>query len=1286
LDFSASITHGGNGGGAGNGAVVTGINDGLIITSGESADGMLIQSIGGGGGSGGAGDALTKAGGKLSLSMALALGGKSAGGGEGYDVYATNNGAILTIGDGAYGIVAQTIGGGGGRGGGGAASNSGKIGLDVAVGASGGNGGDTYYNGSNSGVMNTGTILTYGADAGGILAQSIGGGGGAGGTAGTTLGTSTSNDDGSNGSEASVGTTIKNVAGTAYNAYNNIAALATTAAFMLGFEIADGDIVQTLDDTAAAAGSVELGNLTTTNALSVAVGGKGGAGGAGGDISVTNTGTVATMGNMSDAIASQSIGGGGGKGGAATTASTENWSDPGINSGVTVGGGTQGASSNPNATSGAQAFIQNYGTVYTTGAIAGGLIAQSIGMGGGIGGSTTVTTTDSAGNLVLGFPVSVGGSSEAANGISEQATVTSSGAIQTLGHDSYGIIAQSISGGGGIVKTLAANLDFAGGSANTASWKNFSGDISLGSDHGVISGYSGAASVTTSVGGTITTSGDNSFGILAQSVAGGGGLALGGVPTGTSALEFLGSGGKTGSVNPGLQPDTPNSGVVVEVGDDITTSGQGAVGVFAQSVGGGGGISGNIGWSQQFLLMDPDHSSFVGNGGDVMVTVDQGATISTTGWASAGIIAQSVGGGGGWVATQNGAYIGSAGGSGIGYPVIVAVNGAVDAQGPFSAGILAQSTGGADNGGIGSGDKISVTIGSPTNNTASVWGGAGGGDVAAAVYFANGGTINFPNQLLNYGTIATHDTKDGTAVFGDGLYFEGTNWGSITGNLHLAHGNISNEGSGSLHPYSAINLGGGDLVNKGALDLTAGPSETKLTGNYTGAPGSSILVGADFQSGTSDHLTVTGDAMVGNALRFKSTTLVPATVNVLTTEGELALEAPGSGGAGPVFQFSPRISGKSLLVTPSASFRTAGLTGDEASLAGHLQRIWDGENPGALAHGFAALSALPDQPSYVAALESLIDRQVGAIATARTDASRGFIANMNSCPVFVGEGLLMQETNCAWVRGIGGRLDATGNVGSGAFDADATTTQLGGQYEAWDDVFLTASLAYESSTLNADDGMSSADGSVWMGGFGLKYQSGPLLASAMLDVGSGSFDSTRRINIGDDLFTATSSPDVSNAGLHGRISYQLPYRSFYLRPSLDLDASHVQLDGYTETGGGEFNLAVGGTDGWVFAATPAVEVGTRIDAGRGTVLRPYLGLGVTLTSGNDWTIESRFAGSAASAGSFTSTIDNPDVLGIVRAGVEVMSSEHFAATLQYNGSFGGGYSTNAGAVKLTWRF
>jgi len=1293
FDFSATVTHGGSGGGGGHGATATGVNDGLIITRGESADGMLIQSIGGGGGAGGAGSALTSTGEQHSLSTSIALGGKGGGGGQGYDVFGTNNGAITTLGDGSYGILAQTIGGGGGRAGGAAASNSGTLGVNLAIGASGGNGGDTYYNGSDSGVTNTGTILTYGADAGGILAQSIGGGGGVGGTAGTTLGATTSNNDGSNGHSESVVGTVTQIVETAHgdystltSIYGNITTLASTVASLLGIEVTGDGISEILDNTASAGGSLDFSNISTSNSLVLEVGGTGGAGGAGGDIAVGNSGTVATMGNLSDAIVVQSIGGGGGRGGASLTSQSESWSAPGGTLGVHVGGGTQGSSDDADANNGGTAVVTNSGEVYTTGAIAAGLVAQSIGMGGGIGGSTTVVNTGSDGALHLAFPVSVGGSSTAGNGISELAQVTSSGAIQTLGHDSYGIIAQSISGGGGIVRTLAANIDASSGSANTAAWAEFYGDISLGSDHGVISGYSGAAMVTTTQGGTITTSGDNGIGILAQSVAGGGGLALGGTPTGTTALELLGSGGKTGSVNPGDQPEQDNSGVIVEVGDNITTSGQGGVGVFAQSVGGGGGISGNIGGTTDYAQFAPDHRSFVGNGGNVEVTVDAGATITTIGDSSAGIIAQSVGGGGGWVATQQGAYIGSAGGSGLGYPVSVKVLGAVDARGGNSAGIVVQSTGGADNGGLGSGDRIVVDIGSATNSAASVWGGNAGFDMAAAVYFANGGTAAAPNQLNNYGTIATHDTTAGTAIFANGAYFEGTNWGSITGNIHVAHGTITNQGSGTIHTYDAIDLGGGNFDNLGTLDLTGGVAETRLTGDYTGAAGSRIVFGADFLAGTSDRLLISGAAVVGSALTFSPTTLVPGTLNVLTAGGPLSLSGEGSLDATPVFQFTPRIDGDSILVTSSAEFATESLNDDQASLAGHLQRIWDGDNPGALAHAFAALATVSDQPGYIEALDMMTTRQVGAIATARIDANRAFVANMNSCPVFVGESLLMEEASCVWARGIAGRLQSSGNGGAAGFDADATTIQIGGQFEAWDNVFVAASLGQEASNLISASGASAADGNAWMGGVGLKYQSGPLLASAMLDFGTGSFDTSRRIVLGSDDFTARGTADATNAGFHGRVSYQLPYQGFYLRPSLDLDASHVDLDGYAETGGGEYNLTVDGTDGWVFAATPAIEIGTRVDAGNGTVLRPYLALGAAFTSGNDWAINSRFSGASPSADGFTSTTDNPDTLGIIRAGVEVVSSKSFDATLQYNGSFGDGYTANAGGIKLTWRF
>ena len=114
-------------------------------------------------------------------------------------------------------------------------------------------------------------------------------------------------------------------------------------------------------------------------------------------MTVTNTGSVATMGIQSDAIVVQSIGGGGGKAGGTVTSSSENWTSPGVSPGVSVGGGTQGSAADPYATNGAQASITNTGEIYTTGALSNGLVAQSIAMGGGIGGSSTVTNAGSSG-------------------------------------------------------------------------------------------------------------------------------------------------------------------------------------------------------------------------------------------------------------------------------------------------------------------------------------------------------------------------------------------------------------------------------------------------------------------------------------------------------------------------------------------------------------------------------------------------------------------------------------------------------------------------------------------------------------------------------------------------------------------------------------------------------------------------------------------------------------------------------------------------------------------------
>src|SRR5690606_28354465 len=152
---------------------------GSIATGGDWAMGLLAQAIGGGGGSGYVG-ALTDG------QSTPAEGGVSVGGGAGSYGYGgdiavrVDGGAetgIATSGVGAYGILAQSIGAGGGLG---VALASG---TGVALNVGGRQSADTSHvqDGGKVRLYGSKTILTEGADAHGVVLQSVGGGGGVGG-------------------------------------------------------------------------------------------------------------------------------------------------------------------------------------------------------------------------------------------------------------------------------------------------------------------------------------------------------------------------------------------------------------------------------------------------------------------------------------------------------------------------------------------------------------------------------------------------------------------------------------------------------------------------------------------------------------------------------------------------------------------------------------------------------------------------------------------------------------------------------------------------------------------------------------------------------------------------------------------------------------------------------------------------------------------------------------------------------------------------------------------------
>lgn len=785
---SLSVSIGGSGGPGGNGGLVRAFNDmqGSIVTGvelaeryrtatelnqidpltayalgykpGGNAHGLFAQSIGGGGGSGGSATSLSAAAGdSFALAIATAIGGKGGAGGNSGEVLVSNlRGSVATYDRFSHALFAQSVGGGGGSGGDTitvAASASGEVSgnVGVSLGGSGGSGG-------NAGLVtvNTGTTLkTFGAGSNAVLAQSIGGGGGNGGSVldvgvgiGSTslsLGVNLGGSGGGGGSGGSVRVNPDegNHRQTTINTYG---------------DIANGILAQSVGGGGGSGGSVntyavgiQAGEGSATTAT-VNLGGKGGNGGKGGSVSVNYDGKLTTFGNLSSGILSQSIGGGGGSGGsvsAISVAASLNANEGGesskggaVTASVNLGG--KGGSGNDGGN--VDTRLGNNSNISTYGSFSNAVTAQSIGGGGGNGGdarsfslaTSMLSDASSIDNMAykafqkisalvykdpgapeklqksLQFSANLGGSG-GAGGAGGKVLVNVAGKISTAGPGSAGVFAQSVGGGGGNggqaeadglkgVGAYAINLGL-GGSGNAGGngdrvWVTSTPDTapaaisvqgdtstgimaqSIGGGGGkagaastqpgesvvpvpVVGGLTAKASISLSFGGqsgaggdggevasytgaNINAQGKNTVGILAQSIGGGGGKA----DTATAAggklnLSFGGSGGAGG-----------NGGLIKLANFHINTNGGNSTGLLAQSIGGGGGVGGISNATGGLISLGFEvggQGGRGGNGGAVNVgCADEYATwancagdVSTNGAVAHGIIAQSIGGGGG---------------------------------------------------------------------------------------------------------------------------------------------------------------------------------------------------------------------------------------------------------------------------------------------------------------------------------------------------------------------------------------------------------------------------------------------------------------------------------------------------------------------------------------------------------------------------------------------------------------------------------------------------------------
>lgn len=1372
INIGVTVSHGGNGGGGGNGNWVRVTNTGAITTTDAGSVGILAQSIGGGGGNGGTvqqhdansfnsivgsptaflGSAKTVAAWiekgalptwwppvwdkKFNANVSVAIGGSGGSGGNASHFGIRNDSTIRTSGAHAPGILAQSIGGGGGNAG---AIDSGAVtnlissidqlakaietgvkdgptfGLPTLnptfqVGGNGGAGGDGGgTTATPAQVINTGTIATTGLASAGIVAQSIGGGGG------TAIVAAQSLED-----------AVKKAGG------NNAA-----------------EILETMKYIVEAAGT-KLGSLLS-DVIHKTVGGQNGVGGNGGVVLVdasASTSRISTQGAHAPGIIAQSTGGGGG-----IAASSHAPLFPGSGSAtITLGSARRYMGSFlplPNSTGdlGQSVTIRNGGAITTQGVNAAGLIGQSIGGGGGLSSTSfasqaNVTAQSMQYTLVLGAKLSASSDDvtlATGGAVSIDNTGSADAPIHTSGALSHGIIAQSIGGGGGIA-ILSANAPAAtadvwlgaqrdpGGAGLAVITKG--GDVTVGGDPnkvspsfvttngamafgvlaqsvgagggyvaydngvaernlpttlrfgstGTVVGAGGTVSVTQNPGGRIDTSGINAHAIVAQSIGGGGGIAGLTTRPGQATLSRSVAPPDTGPPVSNAAPSVDNGGgVSVRTGGAIETRGDGAIGILAQSIGGGGGITGDASSARygDSLIKTTDIMSSVGNGGNVNVTVGGGSIIAHGANAPA-IFAMSVGGGGVFMdgALHQFNAIGNVPTRGGTIDITVGSGASVIARGANSPAIVALTTGS-----YGGGRPVTINIGSNATVAATAETGIGILSVApwAGTTISNAGTISAKTAISTIALVTVNNTGlvsgdlnlHSDPQYGDGGTFNNNAGGTFWSGASVKATVVNN--AGTLNPG-----GTGVFMNtriQGSLQQTSGVYAPDL----------------DFTDHRSDFISVSGGSTFAGTL---TPILHNPVKDVWLSIGHFdtaQTSIPAVKIDSPIFSYTLKNNGpdawRDPLIAVNGNFTPAGalLSSEQSRLAVHLQSQWNLADPktGPFFNRFTALASGAD---YAKALGALANDAAYSGAASQIHQSFAFLNSLMSCPVFIDGGTRLSEGDCVWGRITGSRLDRSGTPEDSGYRSTRTTYQVGAQKEIAPDWFLGGSLSYAAANMTSDHHAVAMSSETVSAGLTLKRLFGSWLFAAAMRGGYESADVARWIVFPGVSERATSNPDTYHLGGRLRASYEFAFASWYLRPFLDLDVNYASQSAYREYGAGGLDLASRGTSHTSVMTTPSIEIGGRFDLADAT-LRAYATAGVSFLSNGGWASDLQFADlSGNGVAPFTIKSGMPRTYGNLTAGLEYHATSGFELKAEYGLRAAERYLDQSAMLRAAMRF
>jgi hypothetical protein len=704
---------------------------------------------------------------------------------------------------------------------------------------------------------------------------------------------------------------------------------------------------------------------------------------------------------------------------------------------------------------------------------------------------------------------------------------------------------------------------------------------------------------------------------------------------GTNGVEFTSTVPITLSINLGSQ--------------SIITTG-GGIGIFAAS--NGAVVLSSIG----NIATSGDNGDGILAGSNDTLMLSHIGNITTTGNNARGIAASTTPAGTLMLSSIGNISTSGTGSHGIISSTIAGTNtvlhfGNIAASGNGSSGISASS---------GSGD-ISVTIAS-----GSVSGGSGAG---AGVEFIGGGT----NTLNNFGSISA---LSGLAISGGGNDETVNNRGTITGNVDLGGGTnaFNNLLGGRFNPGMTVDLGGGTLTNAGILAPGGSGTvqDTTLTGDLVQTGSGIYAVDLDPQgSTTADFIVATGSATMNGvvATRLLSLPVGPQTYTIVVA-GAPVTDLGATLLSSPALHAALLFNASLVQIAAEVNFASvSGLNANQQAISDSLHEAFR-LGGGGLTPVLLGLLNTDSLAAYENALDQLSPAIVSDAQIAALYSSLGFASSLLSCRVNgTDTASIIREGQCLWAGASAVFLDQGTTSSQTGFDQTTGLFAAGAQV-ALDNVWrLGFGASYQQSWLETSTNAVS-DGEQVQGGLALKYNSGPLLLAGVVNGGRGWYDNTRPMSFGGFAGTATSDStiDVVNAGLRAAYVFGTPH--LYWKPVLDAAVTNLDLGGFAESGGGGANLLVGGTNQTVYTIAPSLEVGTEWWLANGTLVRPFLRGGANWYANGDFAVTAAFLTAPAGTSPFTINTDMDDVMGVVGAGLDMITADDTALRLSYDGQLG----------------